>query len=349
MARSVKRLLLELEIALSSLLTIGRPHRAVRMAILSSNTRARPAALAVTPLGASGRKLPAPGAGTCRIAGKSCRAADIQLVARQGRLCSSPGNERTAPCRPSRIEDRNQAVAELECPKPDGPPEQTPAPALCRTLLACRLAQQRCRRADHPWPTALDDYLRVQTPGLAGQGDLTASAQLDRHAGRTRAAPSSRSCLSGSRLWGKTTVGIRCLGPTPWTVYVPVQIRIAGNYLVAARQLAPGQVVAAADLLPQSGDLGALPAGVLTDPAQAIGKTVTPGRRCRPAAAQRSAQRSLGGAAGQSVKLLSSGAGFTVSNEGKALNNAAEGQVAQVRTASGQVVSGIARRAASSR
>jgi flagella basal body P-ring formation protein FlgA len=46
---------------------------------------------------------------------------------------------------------------------------------------------------------------------------------------------------------------------------------------------------------------------------------------------------------GQSVKLLSGGTGFRVSAEGKALNNAQDGQLAQVRTGSGQTVSGIAR------
>jgi flagella basal body P-ring formation protein FlgA len=37
------------------------------------------------------------------------------------------------------------------------------------------------------------------------------------------------------------------------------------------------------------------------------------------------------------------GRGFSISSEGRALNNASAGQVVQVRTASGQVVSGIAR------
>jgi flagella basal body P-ring formation protein FlgA len=46
---------------------------------------------------------------------------------------------------------------------------------------------------------------------------------------------------------------------------------------------------------------------------------------------------------GQSVKMQSSGPGFSVSSEGKALNNAAAGQLVQVRTNSGQTVSGIAR------
>jgi flagella basal body P-ring formation protein FlgA len=81
----------------------------------------------------------------------------------------------------------------------------------------------------------------------------------------------------------------------------------------------------------------------VTDPAQAIGKTVRNG-----IAAGQPLRSDLLSAPwlvqqGQSVKLLSRGAGFTVSNEGKALNNATEGQIAQVRTASGQVVSGVAR------
>ena len=46
---------------------------------------------------------------------------------------------------------------------------------------------------------------------------------------------------------------------------------------------------------------------------------------------------------GQSVRVVSRGSSFAVTAEGRALNNAAEGQLAQVRMASGQTVSGIAR------
>ena len=46
---------------------------------------------------------------------------------------------------------------------------------------------------------------------------------------------------------------------------------------------------------------------------------------------------------GQSVMLTSIGNGFSVTAEGKALNNANEGQVVQVKSESGTVVSGIAR------
>ena len=46
---------------------------------------------------------------------------------------------------------------------------------------------------------------------------------------------------------------------------------------------------------------------------------------------------------GQSVLLTSNGSGFSITAEGKALNNANEGQVVQVKAESGTVVSGIAR------
>jgi flagella basal body P-ring formation protein FlgA len=189
---------------------------------------------------------------------------------------------------------------------------------------------------------ALDQYLRIQTQGLPGKVSYSVG-QLDQHAQLAPCSALEPFLPPGGRLWGRTTVGIRCLGPTRWTVYVPVQIRVTGSYLVTARQMTPGQVVGPADLLAQNGDLGALPASVLTDPAQAIGKTVRNG-----IAAGQPLRSDLLTAVwavqqGQSVKLLSTGAGFTISNEGKALNNATDGQIAQVRTASGQVVSGVAR------
>lgn len=190
--------------------------------------------------------------------------------------------------------------------------------------------------------TTLDQYLRTQTQGLPGQVSYSVGP-LDRHAQLAPCSAFEPFLPPGSRLWGKTTVGIRCLAPSAWTVYVAVQVRVSGSYLLTARQLTAGQVVSATDVRTQSGDLGALPASILTDPAQAVGKTVRNG-----VAAGQPLRGDLLIALwavqqGQSVKLLSSGTGFTVSNEGKALNNASEGQIAQVRTAAGQVVSGVAR------
>nr|UKE84345.1 flagellar basal body P-ring formation chaperone FlgA [Pectobacterium sp. PL152] len=45
--------------------------------------------------------------------------------------------------------------------------------------------------------------------------------------------------------------------------------------------------------------------------------------------------------AGQSVQIIAQGEGFTINGEGKAMNNAAAGQAVRVRTANGQIISGI--------
>ncbi|MCZ7653518.1 MAG: flagellar basal body P-ring formation chaperone FlgA [Rhodocyclaceae bacterium] len=124
---------------------------------------------------------------------------------------------------------------------------------------------------------------------------------------------------------------------------MPAQVKVLGEYFVTARPLARGQAITAGDLARRRGDLAELPAGIVTEEAQAIGKSlnvsVQSGQILRsdvlraPAAVQQ----------GQSVRVVSKGKGFQVATEGKALNNAAAGQVVQVRTASGQTLSGIAR------
>ena len=196
--------------------------------------------------------------------------------------------------------------------------------------------------AQSPLYSTVEDYLRTQTQGLPGKVTYSIG-QLDT---RTQLSPCNAFepfLPAGSKLWGKSTVGVRCLGPSTWTVYLQVTVNVSGNYLISARTMPAGYVISAADVVVRSGDLSTLPANIITDQAQAIGKTVkngfTAGQPLRndqllaPWAVQQ----------GQSVRTISNGPGFSVSSEGKALNNALAGQVVQVRTASGQSVSGIAR------
>ena len=120
-------------------------------------------------------------------------------------------------------------------------------------------------------------------------------------------------------------------------------MRVSGPYVAATRTVAAGHTLTQGDVTLVQGDLTQLAPSVVTDLSQAIG-TVTnaplaPGQALRadalrvvPAVVQ-----------GQTVRLVSRGPGFQVSAEGKALVNAAAGQLAQARTASGQTVSGVAR------
>lgn len=184
-------------------------------------------------------------------------------------------------------------------------------------------------------------YVRLQTQGMPGKAQI-AMGKLD----VSRLPPcSAHEAYSppGTRLSGKTHVGVRCLGPNVWSVLVPVQISINGNYVTTSRPLAAGQPITASDLTVLSGDLSNLPTGIVIDPQAAIGKTL---RNSLGAGQPLRGDQLLAPLVirqGQTVRVISQGAGFAVSAEGKAMNNAAEGQLAQIRMSSGQTISGVAR------
>ncbi|MGH8809984.1 MAG: flagellar basal body P-ring formation chaperone FlgA, partial [Noviherbaspirillum sp.] len=147
----------------------------------------------------------------------------------------------------------------------------------------------------------------------------------------------------GSRAWGKTSVGIRCTAPSPWTVYVSATVRVQGQYVAAAVPLAQGQSIGPNDVTKIKGDLTTLPTGIITDPGQAVGRTLSVSLPLGTPLRQDALRSQQVIQQGQVVRLVSNGPGFQVSSEGRALNNANDGQVTQARTLNGQVVSGIAK------
>lgn len=192
-----------------------------------------------------------------------------------------------------------------------------------------------------PIADVAERLVRQQTQGLPGKVQLSIG-KID--VSRLPACSAHEAFLPpGTRLSGRTHVGVRCQGPNIWSVLVPVQISITGNYVTTARPLAAGQTITANDLIVSTGDLATLPAGVLSDLQSAVGKTLRNSLGTGQPLRSDQLLAPLVIRQGQSVRVVSQGGGFSVAAEGRALNNAAEGQVAQVRMTSGQTVSGIAR------
>ena len=192
---------------------------------------------------------------------------------------------------------------------------------------------------------AVESFVHMQTSGIPGEVTFTVG-EIDPRLSLPECPALDPFVPPGGRLWGNATVGVRCNGTHPWTVYVPVTVRIATDVVVTARPLAQNQVISRADLILQKGDLAHLPPGTLTDPAQALGKIMTNGVASAQPLRQDMLRSPLVIQQGQAVRLVAAGRGFTVSSEGKALNNASEGQVVQVRIQSGQVIGGIGRHGA---
>ncbi len=186
------------------------------------------------------------------------------------------------------------------------------------------------------------EFLEMQTIGYPGKASVLAGA-IDPNLRLPQCADIQMFLPAGSRAWGKTSVGVRCNAPNPWTIYVQATVNVVAQYLVAAAPLAQGQVVTSQDLLFESGDLTQLPAGVFTDPAQAIGRTVNISMQAGMVLRQEMLKISPAVQQGQTVKLTSIGNGFSVTAEGQAMTKANEGQIVQVKVASGQIVTGIAR------
>lgn len=204
-------------------------------------------------------------------------------------------------------------------------------------------AQERSPRQEHAaLHKTIEQFLQTQTQGLPGKASITVGS-IDQRLNLPSCPQPEAFLPAGSRAWGKTTVGVRCTLPSPWTIYVAATIRVRGNYIAAAVPLAQGQTIGPSDIAEVKGDLTALPAGILTDTSQAIGRTLSISLPLGTPLRQDTLRSQQAVQQGQTVRLISGGPGFQVSGEARALNNATDGQVAQVRTPNGQVVSGVAR------
>lgn len=224
---------------------------------------------------------------------------------------------------------------------------------LCAGLLALSAAAQP--RAAQPVQTAapqataqqtairnaVGDFLAAQTGGLPGQVEHAVGA-IDPRLALPACAALEVFTPPGARLWGRTNVGVRCASPA-WTIYVPVTVKVTGTYLITARALPPGHVLTAEDTVATLGDLTQLPAGIAQDPAQVVGRSVAGSLAAGQPLRSDGLRAPVVIQQGQPVKLVSRGRGFEVTADGKALSQGLLGQVVQVRSPSGQTVSGIAR------
>jgi flagella basal body P-ring formation protein FlgA len=203
------------------------------------------------------------------------------------------------------------------------------------------LAQTGARQDGAALRKLAEGFLQAQSAGLPGKVSIKVGAVDPRLSLASCPAPEAFQ-QPGARPWGKTTVGVRCTAPV-WTMFLQAQVSVVADYVTAAVPLAQGQAIDAGQLALMQGDLAAMPNGIITDMAQAIGRTPTvslpagtPLRldtlKSKPVVQQN-----------QAVRIVSRGENFSVSGEGKAIGNAGEGQVVQVRTPRGAIISGTAR------
>ena len=221
--------------------------------------------------------------------------------------------------------------------------QSTLAALALSAVAATSLAQSTPTRQDHGvLRQTVTQFLSVQAGGLPGQINVSVGA-IDPRLNLAACAAPEPFLPNGAKAWGKTSVGVRCTAPSPWTVYIPAMVQVQGEYLAAAVPLAQGQTIGPNDIARVRGDLTTLPPGIITEPSQAVGYTVARTVAVGAPLRQDALRSQQAVASGQTVRLVSSGPGFKVTSDGRALANGSDGQTIQVRAPNGQVVSGVAR------
>ncbi len=166
----------------------------------------------------------------------------------------------------------------------------------------------------------------------------------------------------GARLVGKTLVGVRCADGTTWQTFVSADVRVDAPVWETTHALRAGEPLMNGDVVLGSApmtlaDIDAAAAVARGSGASSMrGLASLDGRSAAPLG--RTIQRPVGAGrplaaadireegrvnAGESVRVIYRGDGFSVASEGRTVGAADPGSNVQIRLASGAVVSGTLR------
>jgi flagella basal body P-ring formation protein FlgA len=130
---------------------------------------------------------------------------------------------------------------------------------------------------------------------------------------------------------GRVTVRVRCEGASPWSLFVPAQVHIYRNVLLASRPLKRANVLSAADLKLAERDVGLLNQGYLTSLEQATGKKLTRQLLTDQVLVPAHLQQAEVISKGDHVVITARSGGISVRMSGEALTDGALGEQIRVR------------------
>lgn len=185
----------------------------------------------------------------------------------------------------------------------------------------------------------LQDRVReLVTPHLPARAQLVA-VDIGQPAARIEACSNPRPYLMHPQqsVIGRVAVGVRCLDEVAG--YLQVSVRVVGDYVVSRQRIVTGDVIKAPMLETKRGPLERLPKGSVLEASQIIGRqasrtlsrgmVITLNHVRERWLVERNAR----------VVLQAQGAGFTISRDGKALDNGGLGSTVRVLGNDGKMLS----------
>ena len=229
------------------------------------------------------------------------------------------------------------------------------AAGLCAAHLAV-LAQAAPASALPALPAALPDALAAELRQLAGDAakllwpTSASPPRVEVVVGRLDPRLVLAPCEQivpflppGARPLGATRIGLRCAkGTTAWRVTLPMQVKVWAPALVARTALPVGTVLLAQHLQTAEVDLAARVDAAMGQLPDAIGRTLQRGLAAGDTLRSGDLKVLLYFNAGDTVRVVAVGSGFSISGEGQALGPGTAGRNAQVRLGGGRIVTGVA-------
>ncbi len=146
----------------------------------------------------------------------------------------------------------------------------------------------------------------------------------------------------GSRLWGRTRLGLRCTqGGGRWNVFLPVTVKAFGPAWVLRDNVIAGSVLTAADAVQAEADWAAEPSPVIVEPAQWVGQVASRSLMAGQPLRQSMVKAAQAFAAGTPVRVVAQGPGFEISSDAEAITPGVVGQPVRVRMENGRIANGI--------
>jgi len=204
---------------------------------------------------------------------------------------------------------------------------------LC-SWLSTSIAEPQRQSLEQIRQAALD-YATTNLPQLNGQRIEIEVGYLDQ---RLRLAPCDQALaakrLSGTRRIGKTTITVRCSGRIQWAIHVPINIKAFAATVVANQTLGRQIPIRHEALRIEEKDISTLRSGYFSRIEDVINRLPKRNIHLGTTIAPQDLDTSKVIRKGQKVIIISQGGGIAVRMQGKALDNAALGDMVTVQNLS---------------
>lgn len=130
---------------------------------------------------------------------------------------------------------------------------------------------------------------------------------------------------------GRVTLKVRCTGSNPWSIFVPAQVHIYRQVLLASRPLKRASILSEADLKLTERDIGLLNRGYLTSIEQATGKKLARQLLMDQVLVPAYLKQAEVISKGDHVVITARSGGISVRMSGEALSNGGIGEQISVR------------------